>query len=73
MVMSITIPQNANFSPMLMLGINSPQWISDTMFKNVVLNMGIAKHGYIICLNILSAMKHRKPYYSSGIAGLCRI
>ena len=38
-----TIPQNANFISNSYAGNNSPQWISDDMFNNVVLNMGVAK------------------------------
>ena len=38
-----TIPENAHFSPNSYAGNNSPQWLSDDMFENVTLNMGLSK------------------------------
>jgi predicted TIM-barrel fold metal-dependent hydrolase len=38
-----TIPQNTSFAPGGNAGNNTPQWISDEMFKNVTCNMAIAK------------------------------
>ena len=37
-----TIPENAHFSPNSYAGNNSPQWLSDDMFENVTLNMGLS-------------------------------